>query len=107
MPTFVMLTTLSSNGGRSLHQDPDRAAEVDEEVKVMGCRVVGQYALLGRFDFLTIIEAPDAETMAHLSVDLASRGTAHFETMPAIPLEAFIDKLKAHEQLGRGPVRTE
>jgi uncharacterized protein with GYD domain len=101
---FVMLTTLSPEGGRTLHMHPDRVRLVDDEVTVMGCRVVTQYALLGRFDFLTIIEAPDAETVAHLSLDLASRGTAHFETMEAIPLDAFIDKLKSHEQLGKGPV---
>lgn len=106
MPTFAMLTTLSASGGQTLHQNPERLTDVDEEVGVMGCRIVAQYALLGRFDFLTIIEAPDAETMAHLSVDLSSRGTAHFETLQAIPLDAFIGKLKAHEQLGRGDVET-
>jgi uncharacterized protein with GYD domain len=105
MPTFAMLTTLSPAGGQTLHQHPDRLKRVDQETEVMGCRVVAQYALLGRFDFLTIIEAPDAETMAHLSVDLSSRGTAHFETMQALPLEPFIEKLKSHEQLGRGEVQ--
>jgi uncharacterized protein with GYD domain len=104
MPTFVMLTNLTAGGGQTLHQYPERLKYVDEEIGVMGCRVVAQYALLGRFDFLTIVEAPDAETMAHLSVDLGSRGTAHFETLAAIPLEPFIAKLKAHEQLGRGEV---
>jgi uncharacterized protein with GYD domain len=107
MPTFAMLTTLSPDGGRTLHTHPDRLTAVDEEIKVMGCRVIAQYALLGRFDFLTLIEAPDAETMAHLSVDLASRGTARFETLEAIPLDSFIEKLKGHEQLGRGEVVTE
>jgi uncharacterized protein with GYD domain len=102
-----MLSTLSNEGGRTLHQHPDRIRDVDEEIKVMGCRIVAQYALLGRYDFISIIEAPDAETIAHLSVDLTSRGTARFETLQALPLEPFIEKLKGHEQLGRGPVDTE
>jgi uncharacterized protein with GYD domain len=106
MPTFVMLSNLSTIGGQSLHTHPDRLTAVDEEIKVMGCRVIAQYALLGRYDFLTILEAPDTETVAHLSVDLASRGTVHIDTLPAISLDTFVDKLKSHEQLGRGEVET-
>jgi uncharacterized protein with GYD domain len=104
MPTYVLLSTLAAQGGQALHQHPDRARAVDEEIGVMGCRVLSQYALLGAYDFLTIIEAPDDETVAHLSVDLASRGTVRIQTLPAIPLDRFIDKLKAHEQLGKGSV---
>ena len=69
---------------------------------MFGCKVVAQYAVLGgEFDFVTIIEAPDNETIAHLSVDLGSRGTAKIQTLPAIPLEALTAKLKGEEQLGR------
>jgi uncharacterized protein with GYD domain len=100
MPTSAMFTTLSPDGGHTLHMHPDRLRAVDDELTVMGCRVIAQYALLGRYDFLTLIEAPDAETVAHLSVDLASRGTAHFETMQAIPLDSFIEKLKDTSSLG-------
>ena len=65
---------------------------------------MAQYAVLGPYDFVTILEAPDNETVAHLSVDLASRGTVRIQTLPAVPLESFINKLKSHEQLGRGSV---
>ncbi len=104
MPTFVMLSTLTADGGQTAHTHPDRLGAVHEEITVMGCRVVAQYALLGQYDFLTVIEAPDAETVAHLSVDLASRGTVKIQTMSAVPLAEFIGKLKSHEQLGRGTV---
>jgi uncharacterized protein with GYD domain len=107
MDTFVMLSKLSPTGGQKLHSNPDRLADVDDEVTVMRCKVIAQYALLGQYDFLTIIEAPDAETAAHLSVDLASRGTVQIETMAAIPLRRFINKLKGDEQLGRGEVERE
>ncbi len=106
MPTFVMLSNLDTAGGQTLHTHPDRLTGVDEEIAVMGCKVIAQYALLGQYDFLTIIDAPDAETAAHLSVDLASRGTVHIQTLPAIPLDTFIAKLKSHEQLGRGEVES-
>ena len=107
MPTYILLSTLVGEGSRTVHSHPDRLLEVDSEVQVMGCRVVAQYALLGAYDFLTVLEAPDNETVAHLSVDLGSRGTVKIRTLPAVPLEAFIVKLKGHEQLGRGAVDTD
>jgi len=106
MPTYILLSTLAGDGGRTMHSHPDRLREVDDEVAVMGCKVLAQYAVLGPYDFVTILEAPDNETVAHLSVDLASRGTVKIQTLPAVPLESFIDKLKSHEQLGKGPVET-
>jgi uncharacterized protein with GYD domain len=74
---------------------------VNDEVATFGCKVVAQYAVLGAFDFVIIIEAPDNETIAHLSVDLGSRGTAKIQTLPAIPIRALTAKLKGDEQLGR------
>jgi len=101
MPTYVMLTTLTAEGAHTVHANPDRLNAVNDEVASFGCSVVAQYAVLGAYDFVTIIEAPDNETIAHLSVDLGSRGTAKFETLPAIPVEALIGKLKSPNQLGR------
>ena len=76
MATYIMLTTLTSEGAHTVHGNPDRLKAVAEEVKSFGCEVIAQYAVLGEFDFVTIVEAPDNETIAHLSVDLGSRGTA-------------------------------
>lgn len=101
MPTYIMLTTLTSEGAHTVHANPDRLTAVNEEVATFGCKVLAQYAVLGAFDFVTIIEAPDNETIAHLSVDLGSRGTAKIQTLPAIPVEALTAKLKGAEQLGR------
>ena len=101
MPTYIMLTTLTSDGAHTVHANPDRLSAVNEEVTTFGCKVVAQYAVLGAFDFVTIVEAPDNETIAHLSVDLGSRGTARIQTLPAIPVETLTEKLKGDEQLGR------
>ena len=101
MPTYIMLATLTTEGAHTVHANPDRLAAVNDEVATFGCKVVAQYAVLGAFDFVTIIEAPDNETIAHLSVDLGSRGTAKIQTLPAIPIEALTAKLKGEEQLGR------
>jgi uncharacterized protein with GYD domain len=96
-----MLTTLTAEGAHTIHANPGRIAAVSDEIGQFGCKVVAQYAVLGAYDFVTIIEAPDNETVAHLSVDLGSRRTAKFETMPAIDVEALTSKLKGPEQLGR------
>jgi uncharacterized protein with GYD domain len=100
MPTYILLSTLTPEGSQTLHTNPDRLEEVNKEIADFGCKVVGQYATLGSYDFVSIIEAPDNETVAHLSVDLSSRGTVHIMTLPAIPTTQFRDKLKGAQQMG-------
>jgi uncharacterized protein with GYD domain len=75
MPTYILMSTLTPDGRQTLHKDPDRLEQVNREISDFGCKVVAQYAVLGECDFVTVIEAPDNETVAHLSVDLGSRGT--------------------------------
>ena len=101
MPTYILLTTLTSEGAHTVHANPDRISAVSDEIGQFGCKVVAQYAVLGNYDFVTIVEAPDNETVAHLSVDLASRRTAKIETLPAIDVDALTAKLKGPQQLGR------
>lgn len=101
MPTYVLLSTLTPEGRQTMHKNPDRVEEVKKEISDFGCTVVAQYALLGPYDFVTIIDAPDNETIAHLSVDLGSRGTVNIMTLPAIPTTQFREKLKGPKQMGR------
>lgn len=93
MATFVMLTNLTADGGRTLAANPGRVDEVNDEIGDFGCSVVAQYATLGNYDFVTILEAPDAATVARLSVNLSSRGTIRTTTLPAIPRAEFIASL--------------
>jgi uncharacterized protein with GYD domain len=87
MPTYVMLTNLTPEGVRTLKNNPNRVGEVNKEVEQIGAKVLTQYATLGRYDFVTIVEAPDDKTMAKVSVELGSRGTMSSETMAAMPSE--------------------
>jgi uncharacterized protein with GYD domain len=93
MPTFVMLSTLTPEGVQTLKNNPQRLREVNKEVEQLGATVKAQWAVLGRFDFVNVIEAPDEKTMARLSLELGSRGTAHYETLVAIPVDDFISAL--------------
>ena len=101
MPTYILLSTLTPEGRQTLHRNPERLEEVNREITEFGCKVVAQYAVLGPYDFVSIIEAADNETIAHLSVDLSSRGTLHITTLPAIPTAQFRKKLKGSKQMGR------
>jgi uncharacterized protein with GYD domain len=101
MPTYILLSTLTPEGRRTLHSDPDRMEQVNQEITDFGCRVVAQYAVLGNYDFVTIVEAADNETVAHLSVDLGSRGTVNVMTLPAIATSELRAKLKGPKQMGR------
>ena len=93
MPTYVMLPNLTADGVRTLTANPRRVGEVHKEVEALGAKVIDQYAVLGRYDFVTIVEAPDPETMARVSVELGSRGTMTSETLMAIPAGKFADSI--------------
>ncbi len=94
MPIFVMLTKLTDQGANTVNRDPGRIREVNRDVEELGARVLAQYALLGEYDFLNILEAPDTETVMRISLKLASRGTLRIKTMSALPIDDFIKSIK-------------
>jgi uncharacterized protein with GYD domain len=85
MPAYIMLTNLTSEGVQTLKNNPTRVQEVNKEVEQLGVKVKDQWAVLGQYDFITIVEAPDEKTMAKVSVELGSRGTMSSQTLAAIP----------------------
>jgi uncharacterized protein with GYD domain len=93
MPTFVMLTNLTPDGVRTLKNNPNRVQEVNKEVEQLGAKVIDQWATLGQYDFVTVVEAADSETMAKVSVELGSRGTMTSQTLPAIPADDLASSL--------------
>ena len=84
-----------------MHAHPERLEAVNKEIEELGCHVLSQYAVLGGYDFVTIVEAPDNEVAAHLSVDLGSRGTVNIMTLPAIEIADLKRKLQGPNQIGR------
>jgi uncharacterized protein with GYD domain len=85
-----MLTTLTPEGIRTIRDNPRRIQEVNKEVEQLGATVKAQWATLGRFDFVNVIEAPDEKTMSRVSLELGSRGTARYESLPAIEMDDFV-----------------
>ena len=93
MPVFIMLTRLTSNGVKTIKDNPGRVQEVNKEVEQLGVKVVNQWATLGEYDFVSVVEAPDETTMAKVSIELGSRGTTTNETLSAIPAAEFTKAL--------------
>lgn len=95
MAIYILLSTLTDEGRKTISGRPERIQEVNKEIEAMGAKVVDQYAVLGGYDFISIVEAVDNETVARISVELGARGTVQITTLPAIPIPQFIERLKA------------
>ena len=94
MAKYIMLTTLTDEGRKTVKMRPERIKEVNTEIEKMGVEVLAQYAVLGPYDFINILEAPDNETISRVAIELGSRGTLQLVTMSAIPIDIFEEKLK-------------
>jgi len=93
MPTYIMLTRLTPDGVKTIKDNPARVHEVNKEVEQLGVKVVSQWATLGEYDFVSVVDAPDEQTMAKLSIEMGSRGTVMNETLTAIDAEEFTKSL--------------
>ena len=94
MPVYVMLTTLTDAGRKSIQEDPERLREINKEVEFSGVKILDQYALLGQYDFVNILEAPSNEAIAKLAIRLSARGTTQTLTLAAISIDDLIKTLK-------------
>jgi uncharacterized protein with GYD domain len=93
VPTYIMLTTLTPEGVQTIKNNPGRIREVNREIEQLGATVKAQWATLGHFDFVNVVEAPDEKTIARVSLELGSRGTGKYETLSAIPIDDFIGSI--------------
>ena len=93
MPTYILLTTLTPEGVQTLKNNPARIREVNKEVEQLGATVTAQWATLGQYDFVNVLQAPDEQTIARVSLELGSRGTGRHQTLTAIPIDDFIASL--------------
>jgi uncharacterized protein with GYD domain len=94
MPMYILLSNLTDEGRKTIKKTPERIQAVNLEIERMGVKVHAQYAVLGLYDFINVVEAPDNETIARVSMELASRGTVQIITLAAVPIPEFIETLK-------------
>ena len=98
MPKYIMLSKLSEQGLQTLRANPDRLQAVNADVEELGAKVLHQWFVLGPYDFVTILEAPDNETVSAISIEMGARGSVQMMTMPAIPLDTFISRLAGRKK---------
>jgi uncharacterized protein with GYD domain len=94
MPVYVALSKLTEEGSKTIKKNPERIKEVNKDLEAMGVRILAQYALLGQYDFINILEAPDNDTIVRMSVEIGSRGSVQMQTMPAVSIDELISDLK-------------
>jgi uncharacterized protein with GYD domain len=90
MATYILLSSLTAQGVQTLKANPDRLREVNKDVEELGARVVHQWATLGEFDFVNVVEAPDSATIARVSVALGARGSTKIRTLTALTIDEFL-----------------
>ena len=98
MSVYLLLTTLTDAGRKALQEDPEILKEINKETELMGVKVLTQYALLGQYDFVNIVEAPNNEVVAKLAIRLSAKGTTQTLTLAAISVDDLISTLKEREQ---------
>jgi uncharacterized protein with GYD domain len=91
---YVHLSTLTSEGRKTIKQRPERIKEVNKEIEAFGAKVLQQYAVLGHYDFVNIVEAPNNEAIMRVSMELDSRGTVNIISMPETPIDDFVTLVK-------------
>lgn len=91
MSTYILLSEVTDEGAETIKKNPERIKEVNKEIEKLGAKVKEQFAVLGPYDFVNIVEAPDEETISRVSVELGSRGSVKIQTLTAIPIDDFVD----------------
>jgi len=94
MPLYILLSTLTPEGRKTIKKNAERIKEVNKEIESFGAKVVAQYAFLGPYDFVNVVEAPGNKAITHVSLELGSRGTIEIMTLPAMPVNDFISMTK-------------
>jgi uncharacterized protein with GYD domain len=101
MPYFILLSTLTEKGRRTLIDRPGRIWEVNKEIEEMGAKVLTQYSLIGPYDFINILEAPNNQVMSRVAASLGARGTMVPFCMAAIPIEDFVKEMSMAKAMQR------
>ena len=94
MPTYLMLSSLTEKGTQTLNSNPARLREVNRDVEELGAKVLHQWASLGEYDFVNVVEAQDELTMARLSLELGARGSVKFQTLPLLRVDDLLGALE-------------
>jgi uncharacterized protein with GYD domain len=103
LPTYILLSKLTSEGRKTIREKPERLKEVNKEIEAWGAKVIMQYSLLGPYDFLNIVDAPNNDAITRVSIELGSRGTIELMSMPAMEIDEFLKMINTRQRK-RNPI---
>jgi uncharacterized protein with GYD domain len=95
MPLYLMLTRLTAQGVQTLKANPARLREVNRDVEELGAKVLHQWATVGEYDFVNIVEAADAAAIAKVSLALGARGSAKLQSLELVEIDALLEALES------------
>lgn len=84
MALYFLLGTLTPQGQKDLNQNPNLITEASRNFSSDGASVLGQYAVLGHYDYVTMVEAGSNDAVARLSAELGAKTGLRFETLTCI-----------------------
>lgn len=108
MATYILLLTLTPEGQARALDDPDYLLRVEAEIDMPSVQTLGVYAVLGEFDFVTIVEADGNDAIARFSLELGVRAGVHITTLPVVPAAQLAERAgipRAEESTGQLPER--
>ena len=91
MSLYFLLGTLTERGQQMLRNNPNLPTEISRSIDTDEAEVLGQYAVLGRYDFVMLVEADDNQAVAKLSLEMGVRVGLHIETLPALAVGVLSD----------------
>jgi len=92
--TYILLSRVTDSGAATVKDHPERIKEVNQEIEKFGAKVIHQYATVGAFDFVSVVEAPDLAAITRVSVELGSRGSVKIQTLSALTIDEFVEAMK-------------
>jgi uncharacterized protein with GYD domain len=93
MPTYINLNSWTDQGIRNIKEAPQRIDAFKKAVEAVGGKVVGFYVTMGKYDIITIVEAPSDEAIANIALGTGSKGSIRTETMKAFTEDQFRNML--------------
>ena len=99
MARYFLLATLNETGQKMLLHNADQMIETIRDYHCQGARILSQYAILGKYDYIIMAEADDNEAVGRLALEIGVKAGLSTETLPAMAIGVLIENRPADDEL--------
>ena len=89
MPTYIILLRWTQQGIADIKNGPARLDAAKQAFQARGAEIKAHYLVMGQYDLVSIVEAPDDETLAKLVLSVGSLGSVSSETLRAFTEDEY------------------